>query len=125
MALVKDLVSLGWNSQDASHVGDDQELNITATGTTQATAFPITKGINAITGGDVSNYSVVLPPIAKYKQTFILIRSIYIAFNVYIFPATGELINGLAINAPITVVPNTAYLFAKYNSSSWISIGGT
>lgn len=84
------------------------ENNITATGTTKANAYPITKSINNITNTPALTGLVL--PIAVTGMR-ITVRNGDSIDNCRIYPNTGGAINNLGVNVSYSLTPNTVKEF--------------
>lgn len=122
-ALASYLVAIGWNSQEASFVGVTQDAAITATGTTQATAYPLVEtinNINLVTSGVIDG--VRLPAIAQHKHAWILVANNDDASALNLYPATGESIMSLAVDLPISIPIATARLLFPVSTTKWMFV---
>jgi hypothetical protein len=91
----------GTNSGVAQSIG----TSISAAGGTQATATALSSNYNFITGGTGG----VLLPTMQPGQSVVVFNQTSAAINVY--PPTGAAINGLTVNAPISMPAGTNYTF--------------
>jgi hypothetical protein len=119
-ALTADLVGIGLTSQQAKMLGDTQANSITANGTTQGTATPITASINQVTVVTAANNGVILPLAASTPYSWIMIRNTDSADVINVWPAVGDAIQSL-VNTPVGVNAGTGKIFCKINSSGWVN----
>ena len=101
-------------------------LSITAfAGGGQASATAIAKDINRVTTCTTAADSVKLPSLA----TVGLSPSIFIqndgAASLNVYPASGEYINGLAVNIPIAVPPGSNIVFYGIFTDTWKSVSSS
>lgn len=80
--------------------------NLTATGTTQATALQLIGGKHIVTTTP-ANSGVILPKLRCYDLV-VLNRGLN-TLNVY--PPVGETIEGFSVNAPLALNSNNAAIF--------------
>jgi hypothetical protein len=100
-------------------LGLNAEDNITATGATQATAYQLTQSINRITTG-ILNTGVRLPAFSADITNFCVVRNSTVT-NKLIYPNTGEEINGLGPNNPITLGAG-GYVIYRVSDTRWITV---
>lgn len=125
-ALASYLVSIGWNSTEASFVGVTQADNLQATGNnSQSDGYAITATVNnfttVVTG---SADSARLPSIAQHKHAWLLVANSSLNLDsLNLFPATGESIGIGIANIPITIVgQGGAKLLFPVTMTKWIVI---
>src|SRR6266478_2458155 len=82
--------------------------NITALGTTQGTATVLApgKGLYNVTSA-AANTGVILPPSVVGQET--VVNNNTATATALVYPAVGERINALAINAGFVMAANTVY----------------
>jgi cytoskeletal protein CcmA (bactofilin family) len=95
-------------------------VGITATGTTQGTATPLTKQINVITTSVVSTNDGVTLPAAAAGMTCIVINTA--VANVKVYPASGGYVDGLAQNNPFVLGPGARLMFVATSLSQWYTM---
>ena len=118
-ALATHLVAIGYNPQEASFLGVSQADGLTAAGTTQGTALLVPATINHFTTVAVGAAGARLPPIAQQKHAYVVVaNSNAVTLNLY--PATGEQINQLGVDAPTTVTVNRSLLLFPVSSTRWV-----
>lgn len=91
---------------------------ITAAGTNQGTATAITSTINNVT--TVASGTGVRLPAAAVGYTISVAN--HGANSLAIYPATGETVEGLAANAPLTLLPGQLYRAACATAGAWEGI---
>jgi len=97
-------------------------LNLTAAGTTQADATAISANFSpamvVAAGNDI--VGVRLPAAARGKVYFVKnIGTAGITSKLNVYPATGDLVNALAVNAAYQMPVTTAAIFVAANSTTW------
>lgn len=92
---------------------------INAAGVTQGTATAITNSAVKVTVPDVNNTGVIVPNTDASLTTIENVSGVN-ALSVY--PPVGGTIEGLAVNAPATVVAGATKLFCSLNGLEWHSI---
>ncbi len=97
-------------------------LNLTGTGSTQTDAAAISANFSpamVITAGN-DLVGIRLPPASKGKMYFIKnIGTGGVSSVLKVYPATGDLINSLAVNAAMVMALQTAAIFIAANSTTW------
>lgn len=94
--------------------------DITAAGTTQATATPIGAPLANVSGADGTK-GVRLPAIIRAGQCVAVYNATALnGLNVY--PNTGATINGGAANTPISIEGKTLALFMAVSATNWAAI---
>ena len=120
MALASNLVQIGIIARQADFLGDTQEDAITATGTTLATAYPLTKSINRITTAVFGANCVRLPAIGATKYSQVMIRN-DTAAGVSVYPDNAaEAINNGAGGALDTLAAGTGAIYFVISASCWL-----
>lgn len=93
-------------------------LSITAAGTNQGTATAITDTINS-TSTVAAGTGVRFPAaVVGYKITI----SNHGANTLLVYPATGETVEGLAVNAPMPLLAGQTYRAACATAGAWVGI---
>lgn len=119
-ALTSDLAGIGLSAQQAKMLGDTQHNTVTAAGTTQGTATPLTGSIANVTVVAVGATGVILPLAISTPQSWVLVRNGDGADTLSVYPAVGDSINGL-LNTAVTIVAGVGKAFCKINSTGWIT----
>lgn len=87
-------------------------VNLTATGTTQATAFPITAQYNVFSSVPSATGALLPTPcggeITVYNQDVLALA---------LYPAPGDQIYGSAVNASITVLPGQSVTIVSFDNA--------
>jgi hypothetical protein len=95
---------------------------LTATGTTQATAFPIAAQTNAFITV-TANSGAILPTLNKSGNPLPIGTSVKVfnrgASNLLVYPPTGGFIETLAANAPATVFPGGVNTYTLFGGGQW------
>lgn len=91
---------------------------IAALGTNQATAAPLTKQLNAITGAD-GTVGIALPAAAVNKPVFVLNTSASAILPVYPVAAGNDQINAEAANAAVNLGPGRGAWFTPTSATQW------
>jgi hypothetical protein len=100
MALVQELMAAGTPAGAANQLGQDiPGTGLTATGTTQANAFPLVSSFSVFSTVGASSGAVL--PGAGGQQPFVVVNGGASTLTVY--PAVGQSINALAANAGVSV----------------------
>jgi len=96
-------------------------LDIAATGTTQATAAPLTQNLTSINNNTAAN-GVILP-VGNVQQRMILFPKL-VANAPKVYPPVGGTINFGAVNASIaaTAQATTEFLCIDNTGLNWISL---
>jgi hypothetical protein len=101
-------------------------LALTAAGSTQTDAAAISVNFSpafvSAAGDDIAG--IRLPIAAKGKVYFVKnLGTAGLTSKLKVYPATGDTINGLAINIPIQMAQLTAAVFVCFNSTAWYTFG--
>jgi hypothetical protein len=109
----------------AAAAADTVANNITAAGTTQATAFVLSSQFNIITTC-VVGAGVALPVVTAATAPFVagghcLVRNSSTA-ALLVYPANGATVNSQAVNTPITVAINSTAYFEAGTTTQWFSV---
>ena len=126
MPLAKDLIAIGFDYRKADFIGYTMADALTATGTTQGTAYVIDKTISRFTTVTSSNYGAKLPIIEMWPNAFVYITNDDATDNLSIYPGVGEYIGGGAVNTAIIIKSGNAAIFLKCNISGtqrWVMLG--
>lgn len=111
--------AFSWSSPQffAAGMATESVYNLTATGTTQGTAALASQGYTSF-GTVPANSGTILPSATITGHQYIIDNQGVNTLNVY--PSVGSSINGLAVNAPITVPAGSATLLisSAYNSGT-------
>jgi hypothetical protein len=91
--------------------------NLTAAGTTQATALALTSDYNHI-GTAAASSGVRLPTAVAGMEVLVFNKG---ANAVNVYPATGAAINALAANAALAVAAAGVTIFYAISSTLWLS----
>ena len=118
-------MSLGWKlfgsglpSMAVAAIGNDVASGLTATGTTQGTAYAMTYADNeftTVTSGTGASLYAGTP-----GDTQFVYNGGANALTVY--PPSGSSLNGLAANAGALISTNTGCIFKCMTSTRWIGI---
>jgi hypothetical protein len=111
MPLQQRLVVAGISSVQAQAQCGTVQNNLTATGSTQATAFPVPADVNRFTTVAAST-GAVLPPMNPGDEVQIINAGAN-ALLVYPPPGLGAIINGLGANAGYSVATATPSCFVQ------------
>lgn len=95
--------------------------SVTAAGTGQATATPLTKEINVVS--TVASGSGVLLPTAIAGMVLIINNTSANTLNVY--PATNAAINGGSANAAYTQISGASLQYYATSSTQWYTVGAS
>lgn len=118
MALTRDLVAIGIETRRAELIGDTIADSLTATGATQATAYPIMASINRFTTVAVGTGGR-LQTVDLTPQSQIFVKNAG-ANTLNVYPAVGEEIDGLGLNVPVGVLATTVGTFIKIGTGKWV-----
>lgn len=91
---------------------------ITASVTQTQGQQPLTKEINQISVCANSNDTVTLPAATAGERITVVNNG---ANTLRIYPASGDAIDGLAVNAPTTIAAGISAVYHSYNGTTWIS----
>jgi hypothetical protein len=121
MALTKDLVGSGLHTSQAAAIGGSLATGIVAFATGgQASATPLSAGINIIatcaTGGD----SVLLPVSSSVGDEVFIRNNGAASCNV--FPRTGGAINGGSANAALALANGKTGIYKAISGTDWIAV---
>lgn len=107
-----------------SNIVTGVQTGITATGSTQATAFAITKDINVVSVSTTGSADgVILPSVGPgYRITVINTDTVD---EVKVYPAVGGQINALAVNAAFTVTSGGKLDFVSVSATQWYTLNAT
>jgi hypothetical protein len=101
---------------------------ITASTTQTQGQQPLTKEINQISVCANANDAVTLPAAVAGERITVINSG---ANTLRIYPASGDAINGGAVDAPTTLATGTSAVFHSYNGTNWVvfsnasGLGGT
>lgn len=109
----------GVNSLTVAAMGQDAAYDLTATGTTQADAYVLAAASNAFSTV-ASGTGAVLYSVTVAGDSQMVYNGGANALKVY--PPSGEKLNALATDAPMTLAVNTACLFSKLTPTVWTGI---
>lgn len=93
-------------------------VQVAAAGATQATATAITSGLTFVAGGAAAT-GVILPSAATLGGGAIALVYNFNATAINVYPATGENINKVAINSPLSLPANTSNILVTIGAR-WI-----
>ncbi len=116
MALSSKLMGCGLPAQVALNITGDVANGITAAGTTQATATELYSGLNRVSTvaslSGVKLYRATVPGDSQvvYNDG---------ANSLLVYPATGDTIDGFAVNLPQSVPVGQMMLFQKFSATEW------
>lgn len=118
MSLAKSLVFAGLHKLVAELVGGASSVvsNLTATGTSQATALALTADCNIF--GTVGSSTGARLPDFDVGDDITIVNGGANALSVY--PPTGHQINALAANAALSVPAGRSARFRRVSSTRWI-----
>lgn len=97
----------------------DSALNLTATGTIQADAKEF-KSALSLFATVPANSGALLSRQAQPGDTMLVYNGGANTLKVY--PQLGDSINGLAVNTPVSVSPNTPVILACHDSTKWSAL---
>lgn len=97
-----------------------QTADVTAAGTTQATATPLAAPLANVSGADDTK-GVRLPAIRRPGQVMAVYNT-HATAGLKVYPATGASINGGTADAAITIEGKTLALFLAVSASNWAAI---
>lgn len=86
-----------------------------ATGSSQADAVQIGEGLVLVTAGDATK-GCLLPAAVAGKEVMVKNGA---AAILKVYPASGDVINGLSANAAISLAANVCCTFTAYDSTTW------
>ncbi len=92
---------------------------ITASTTDAQGEQPLTLDWNQVNAADVTNNAVTLPAAATGME--VVVRNTNASNTLKVYPASGDKINALAIDAAITVGTGTTVVFRAFSASQWYS----
>lgn len=117
MALVGELMAAGAPAGLANQIGQDAPATgLTATGSNQAGALPLTSSFSLFSTTSAST-GAILPP-AGGQQPFVVYNGGAQTLTVY--PASGQQINGLAANTGVSVPTLKGAIFVAAGTQ-WIA----
>lgn len=118
MALAHKLFGSGLSTLAVTAIGNDVASALTATGTTQATAYAMTAADNEFSTVDAGTGARLYAGTPGDTQT------VYNggANPLTVYPPTSSQINGLGTNSGALVAPATACIFKCMSSTRWIGI---
>ena len=94
---------------------------ISAAGSTQGTATPLTKSINVVSTV-LSGNGVVLPTAVAGMTVYITNTN---GNNLIVYPATGGQINSLGSNSGLTHVAGATLTYIAPTTTQWYTVGAT
>lgn len=94
---------------------------VTAAGTTQATATPLTRTVNMVTGGSTNN-GVILPTPVGGERVFIRNN---LGVDIKVYPQSGGQINNGGANIAATLSASSALEYIAASSTLWFTINAT
>jgi len=117
--LVK-MVNAGLSAGTAAMIGGDIQDNVTATGTTQATAAPI-YGDNVIVTTTPASSGVIFSGASLSAGDILQVYNLG-ANALLVYPVVGSTINALAVNAGFSVAAGKAAFFTvRANSTTMVA----
>jgi len=93
-------------------------VGVTAAGTTQGTATALTSTISSV--DTVASGTGVRLPAALAGYTITVTN--HGANTLLLYPATGETVEGLAVNTPMPMLPGMAYRAACATAGAWVGV---
>lgn len=118
MALAKNMMSTGFTAMQALSIGGGVAGGLTATGTTQADAYPMKFGTQVFTTV-ASGTGCRVPPGAPGDEVWAQNSG---ANNLLVYPPEDAAINALAVNAPVTLTVGLACIFKCVSAILWITV---
>jgi hypothetical protein len=117
MALATELMAAGIPGGAARMIGSSAETAVTATGTAQGDAYALKASLTVF--GTVGSGTGALLPSATGSPPFVISNGGANALSVY--PASGEIINGLSANSAFSVTnAKTAIFYPAGNR--WVAV---
>lgn len=107
-AAANGLQNMRWNLNDA----------VAAAGSTQGTATALAATINSVATASAGQ-GVILP--SAKVGAFITVSN-HSTVTVKVYPATGETVEGLAANAPLSLLPGQCYRAAVATAGAWVGV---
>jgi len=123
VALVSDLIAVGFSVAKAKAVGDSYE-KIVATGSTSSDAAPATSSIIFVSGTTGVNAGIKLPKMdASNTKRHVIINASGGAIKVYVGDSTTEtfLIAGAAASASFTLADTASKTITKIANNEWVA----
>lgn len=122
MPTADDLMGLGMPPDMAAQLGN-QPSNLTATGTTQATAaLALTK--NVYINAQASQTGVILNAGSKIGSPHYFANGTASAASALIYAPTGHLLNGVASSTPLTLAQNRMATVLQIRLKEWYTETG-
>lgn len=94
--------------------------NVTAAGSTQGTAYSITKSFTFVTTSSAGNNGVVLPASVEGNQ-FIIVAGGGVSASVSVYPQSGAGINSLGANNPYTLTAGSTVKLMALSTTAWLT----
>jgi hypothetical protein len=94
---------------------------VTAAGSTQATATPITRQVNLVTGGSTNN-GVILPQPVGGERVFIRNN---LGVDIKVYPQTGGQISNSGVNVGVTLSAGSSLEYVACSSTLWFTVNAT
>lgn len=119
MAIARKLIGLGLPWGTAVGVVGNVDNNLTATGTTQATALLVSNDINVLTTTAAST-GVILRSDLSAGDTQEVVN--YGAQTLTVYPPVGGKINNGSANAGVSVATNTSALYTSIDGLNFFGV---
>lgn len=110
--------TVGANYKSSGYWYNSSQSAITASTTQTQGQGPLTKELNEVSICANANDTVTLPSSAPGMQITVTASGVN---TVQIFPALGDRIDALALNASTTLATGKSKSFTSYNSTNWVS----
>lgn len=94
---------------------------VTAAGTTQATATPITRTVNLVTGGSTNN-GIILPAPVGGERIFVRNN---LTVDIKVYPHSGGQISNNGANVGVTLSASSALEYVACSSTLWFTANAT
>lgn len=92
-------------------------VSISAFGTTQGTATPLTTQFNRIVTASATNYGISM--MTPARSGLLVGVDNDTAFTVYLYPQTGGQINAAGVNVPLIIAPGGSALLVNPDNLNW------
>lgn len=117
MAIKQRLMGSGLAAQAATNIVGDGATGLTATGTTQGTAYVLTAA-NSQFSTTAASTGALLFDVDQFDMVFVDNDG---ANALLVYPPSGHNINALAANAGYSIAAGKGALFIKCSTTAWIS----
>lgn len=119
MAAVHELAAMGIPPAPAFMLGQQLTTGIAAAGTTQGTATQLkTSGSRVDTVA--ANSGVLLPQAGGQPESYVMNNGLNV---LTVYPATGQTINGQAVNIGIQIAPGKVATLYPHDTTWFVNVG--